>query len=404
MRRGIAAGTMTLTLIFAVGGSAAIAAPGSAGEYAPVCSHALPGGQAGCDAIQLLNPAANWHGIHANGKGPSPTASTPSGYFPADLQSAYGLIAASGSVGSGQTVAIVDAYNDPYAETDLAVYRKHFELPACGAGCFTKVNQTGGTKYPRGNSGWAQEISLDLDMVSAICPNCHILLVEASSNSFENLGIAATYGAKNANAVSNSYGGSESSAETSYDHYYNPEHAAVTVSAGDNGYGVEYPAASPFVTAVGGTTLTRVSNTGGFTEKVWSGTGSGCSKYESIPTWQPNTLLCTKRTVADASADADPNTGVAVYDSYGEPGWLVFGGTSVSSPIVASVYALAGNASSFSGNSAQALYTTSPSPLNKITVGANGTCGTYLCNAADSLVSGYNGPTGLGTPNGTAGF
>jgi subtilase family serine protease len=396
MRRGISVGTVTLGLILAMGGSAAIADPGSAGEYAPVCSHALPAGVAGCHAIQLLNPAANWHGVHANGKGPSPTASTPSGYFPADLQSAYGLIAASGSAGSGQTVAIVDAYNDPYAETDLAVYRKHFELPACGAGCFTKVNQTGGTKYPRGNSGWAQEISLDLDMVSAICPNCKILLVEASSNSFTNLGTAEDYAAAHAKVISNSYGGGEFSSEgtTTYDGHFNHLGVAITVSSGDSGYGVEFPAASRYVTAVGGTTLTG-SLTTNWNQIAWSGAGSGCSAYESKPSWQTDTG-CSRRTVADVSADADPNTGVAVYDTYNTSGWLVFGGTSVASPIVASVYALAGNPVSYGSFP----YSHTESLLD-VTSGSNGSCGgSYLCTA----VVGYDGPTGLGTPNGILAF
>ncbi len=413
MRRGISVGTVTLGLIFAMGGSAAIAAPGQAGEYAPVCSHALPSGVAACHAIQLLNPAANWHGVHANGKGPSPATSTPSGYGPAELRSAYGLTEASLSDGTNQTVAIVDAYDDPNAEADLRVYREKFygagsALPACSetrtTTCFEKVNQEGKKEnYPTANTSWSQEISLDLDMVSAICPNCKILLVEASSNGMANLGTAESYAAVHAKAVSNSYGASEFSTETSYDSYYSHPNVTTTVSAGDGGYGVEYPAASQYVTAVGGTSLTRASISRGWTETVWSGTGSGCSKYETIPSWQPYTPQCAKRTVADVSADANPNTGVAVYDTYGEPGWLVFGGTSVSSPIIASVYALAGNTST-----AQSLYAlTNTSSLNKVTEGANARrCSTYLCNAKDSLLQygGYNGPTGEGTPNGILAF
>jgi subtilase family serine protease len=412
MHRGTAVGTVTLTLIFAMSGSAAIAAPGSAGEYAPVCSHALPAGVAGCDAIQLLNPAANWHGVHANGagpaatpgNGPSPATSPPSGYGPADLQSAYGLGGISGpsaSSGTGQTVAIVDAYDDPRAESDLNVYRSQFALGECTTanGCFHKVNQNGVTSYPRGSSGWAQEISLDLDMVSAICPKCKILLVEASSNSFANLGTAENYAAGHAGAVSNSYGGSEFSSETSLDtSYYNHSGTAITASSGDGGYGVEYPAASQYVTAVGGTSLNRASNERKWSETAWSGAGSGCSAYEPNPGWQLVTSFCGKRTVADVSADADPNTGVAVYDTYHTSGWLVFGGTSVSSPIVASVYALAGNSNLVSYGSYPYSHTTS---LFDVTSGSNGSCGgTYLCTA----VKGYDGPTGLGTPNGIAGF
>ncbi len=407
MRRGISVGAITLGLIFATGGSASVADPGSAGEAEFVCSQAPSAGAASCHAIKLLNPHANWHGVHRNGKGPSATASTPSGYFPADLQSAYGLESASAGGGEGQTVAIVDAYNDPNAATDLNRYRSQFKLPPCEAGCFKKVNQKGEEgSYPNANTSWSEEISLDLDMVSAICPKCHILLVEASSAGMANLGASVNEAvALKANAVSNSYGGSEFSGETSYDADYAHPGVAVTASAGDGGYRAEYPAASPFVTAVGGTTLSRASNTRKWSETVWSGTGSGCSAVEPNPGWQPITSLCKRRTVSDVAADANPNTGVAVYDSYGAPGWLVFGGTSVSSPIIASVYALAGNASGFTSNAAQALYSTPT--LNKVKEGANARrCSIYLCNAGFSLVEygGYNGPTGEGTPNGIAGF
>lgn len=344
-------------------------------------------------------------------------ATSPSGYHPADLQSAYNLTSASSSAGSGQTVAIVDAYNDPNAASDLAVYRSTFGLPACStsSGCLRIVNQSGGTKLPRSNGGWAQEISLDLDMVSAICPNCHILLLEASSSSFTNLGAAVNEAASlRATEISNSYGGGESSSDTAYDtQYFNHPGIAITVSAGDGGYGAQYPAASQYVTAVGGTSLARSSSARGWTEAVWSnsatsGTGSGCSAYDPQPSWQTATGtvagspgVCSKRVVGDVSSDADPNTGVSVYDSYtyqGQGGWLVFGGTSVSSPTLASVYALAGNAASVTYGSYPYGHTAS---LNDVTSGSNGSCSaTYLCTAE----SGYDGPTGSGTPNGTGAF
>jgi len=285
---------------------------------------------------------------------------------------------------------------------DRGVYRAHYGLPACTTanGCFRKVNQTGVQgSYPRGNTGWAQEISLDVDMVSAVCPNCHILLVEATTNSFSNLGTAEnTAAALGASAISNSYGGGESSAETGYDSsYYNHPGVAITVSSGDSGYGVQYPAASPYVTAVGGTSLTTAGNARGWSETAWSGAGSGCSSYEPKPSWQTDSG-CSNRTVADVSADADPNTGVAVYDTYATSGWLVFGGTSVASPIIASVYALAGNQSTVGYGSYPYGHT---SGLNDVTSGSNGSCaGSYLCTA----VPGYDGPTGLGTPNTAAGF
>ncbi|MFI1094276.1 putative Ig domain-containing protein [Streptomyces sp. NPDC020917] len=336
--------------------------------------------------------------------GVTPNA-TPSGYGPSDLQGAYALP----SGGSGATVAIVDAQDDPNAESDLATYRSQYGLPACTTanGCFKKVDQNGGTSYPTADSGWAGEISLDLDMVSAVCPSCHILLVEATSASMSDLGIsvnrAVTMGAK---YVSNSYGGSESSSDTSYDSsYFNHPGVAITVSSGDSGYGVEYPAASQYVTSVGGTSLSRASGTSrGWTESVWGssaggeGAGSGCSSYDPKPSWQTDTG-CSKRTVADVSAVADPNTGLAVYDSYGASGWQVYGGTSASSPIIASVYALAGTPAS--GTTPSSYPYAHTGSLNDVTSGANGSCSSsYLCTAK----AGYDGPTGLGTPNGTAAF
>jgi subtilase family serine protease len=447
MRRAIfiAAGTLASIAALAVCTSSAIA--GQRGEFARVCSHALPSGAAGCDAIRLLNPSANWHGSHvpidpARGSGKHPgkeekeeqeTSSEPSGYHPADLQSAYGLAGATGpsaTKGGGQTVAIVDAYDDPNAESDLNAYRSKFGLGDCTRpnGCFRKVNQTGEeANYPSGNTSWSEEISLDLDMISATCPHCKILLVEASSNSLGSLGAAVNEAAAlGANAISNSYGAGESSSETGWDAaYYAHAHVAVTASSGDGGYGVEYPAASPFVTAVGGTTLNKSTNARGWNETAWSGAGAGCSAVEPNPGWQPVTGLCATRTVADVSADANPNTGVAVYDSYGMSGWLVFGGTSVSSPIIASVYALAENTSTFTASatgsdSARALY--GDTSLNRVREGTNlntHRCGgAYLCDASGSLEawtnalgdavltpSGwFNGPTGNGTPKGTSGF
>ncbi len=366
----------------------------SIASAARVCPTA-PFGTARCHAWVVVDASGN----------PSATIA-PSGYGPVDLQSAYGLATASATNGAGQTIAIVDAYDDPKAESDLGVYRSQYGLPACTTanGCFKKVNQNGVQgSYPKANGGWAQEISLDLDMASAICPNCHILLVEASSNSFANLAAAVDEAAKlGASVISNSYGGSEYSSEVTDQSHYNHPGIAITVSSGDNGYGVEFPAASQYVTAVGGTSLQRAVNTRGWTETVWSGAGSGCSAYISQQSWQTALGLsgCSNRMVADVAADADPNTGVAVYDSYayrGASGWLVFGGTSVASPIIASVYALAGNASTVTYGSYPYSHTAS---LWDVTSGSNGSCGTYLCNGA----VGYDGPTGLGTPNGVGAF
>jgi subtilase family serine protease len=325
------------------------------------------------------------------------TNTTPRGYTPADLRSAYG-ITSSGS--SSQVIAIVDAFDDPTAEQDLAVYRSQFGLPACTTanGCFRKVDQNGGTNYPKASGSWAQEISLDLDMASAICPSCRILLVEATSNSLVNLYTAVDRAAQlGATVISNSYGGPEYSGEVADQSHYNHPGIAITVSSGDNGYGVEFPASSQYVTAVGGTSLRKASGGRGWSETVWSGAGSGCSAYITKPSWQADGG-CARRTVADVSAIADPNTGVAVYDSYayrGASGWLVFGGTSVAAPVIAGVYALGGAGSS----TAQSLY--GSNAFWDVTSGSNGSCGgSYLCTGA----VGYDGPTGLGTPNGIAAF
>ncbi|HEY1919848.1 MAG TPA: carboxypeptidase regulatory-like domain-containing protein [Streptosporangiaceae bacterium] len=332
----------------------------------------------------------------------------PSGYGPADLQSAYKL--PSSTAGSGETVAIVDAGDDPTAETDLGMYRAQYGLPPCTTanGCFEKVNQEGQqASYPPVNGTWPVEESLDIDMVSAACPDCHILLVEANSADDSDMYAAEDEAvALGAKYISNSWSGAESSTETQDDTYFDHPGVVITASAGDDGYGVGYPSASQYVTAVGGTTLTQdASVPRGWDETVWGsasggkGTGSGCSAYEPKPTWQKDTG-CANRTVADVSADANPNTGVAIYaTSGGEDGWLVVGGTSVSSPFIASVYALAG--SPVAGTYPSSYPYADPSGLNDITSGANSTCSpSYLCTAGP----GYDGPTGLGTPDGVDAF
>jgi subtilase family serine protease len=295
-------------------------------------------------------------------------------------------------------VALVDAYGYPNAESDLAVYRAQYGLPPCTTanGCFRKVNQTGVQgSYPKASSGWAAEQALDIDMVSAVCPSCRILLVEANSASGADLAASVVTAVQlGANAVSNSYGSNETSASAN-DPSYNHPGVAITVSSGDNGYGVQSPASSPYVTAVGGTSLARASNPRGWSETAWSGAGSGCSAFVAKPTWQTDSG-CTNRTVADVSAVADPNTGVAVYETFGRRGgWQVYGGTSVASPIIASVFALAG------GGFAPSTPYAHTNALNDVVGGSNGSCGgSYLCTAG----AGYDGPTGLGTPSGATAF
>ena len=360
---------------------------------AAVCPGPSKEGDARCHA---------WVGTDEKGK-PLVTATYSKGLNPTDLQSAYALPSA--TAGGGMTVAIVDAYDYPTAEADLGVYRNQFGLPPCTTanGCFKKVNQNGVKgSYPKTDSGWALEMALDLDMVSAACPNCKIILVEAQNSSMANLGTAVnTAVVLGANVVSNSYGGGEYSGEASAEiTYFKHPGVAITVSSGDSGYGVEFPAASQYVTAVGGTTLAKASNPRGWSETTWSGSGSGCSAFVGKPAWQKDSG-CAKRTVADVSAVADPATGVAVYDNtayQGRKGWWVIGGTSVSSPLVGAIYALAGNAASLTYGSYPYGHTAA---FNDVTSGSNGKCGgSYLCTAG----VGFDGPTGIGTPSGTGGL
>jgi hypothetical protein len=384
----IAAVTLPLTLSVTPAG-AAPSATGLAHRVERVCATPEPG-EASCHALVVVD-----------GAGKPAVSSTPSGFHPADIRAAYALTGISAPL-SGPTVAIVDAYDDPTAESDLNVYRSTFGLPACttASGCFRKASQTGKSRLPRANAGWATEISLDLDMVSATCPDCKILLVEANSASFNDLGTAVNYAATQPGvvAISNSYGGADSAPLTAYDH----PGIAITASTGDSGYGVQSPASFGSVIAVGGTRLMKDTTTSrGWSETAWSGAGSGCSTNANLGGQTADTQ-CGGKANADVSAVADPNTGVAVYDStayQGSSGWLVYGGTSVASPIIASVYALSGNTAGY-----PAAYTWAhTSSLNDVTLGSNGTCpaATALwCTAG----TGWDGPTGLGTPHGVTGF
>lgn len=379
---------LTALLLFTWSG-VAFAAPATAATpagrvtFKHVCATAFAG-SARCSAMiaQLVsssqalkvNPLAN------------PTGSS-APYSPAALHSAYNLpTTASGT----PTVAIVDAYNDPNLASDLAVYRSTYGLPACtvASGCLKIVNQTGGSSLPRNNTSWGVEESLDLDMVSAICQNCHILLVEASSTSLTSLGTAVNEAvALGAIAVSNSYGTNEFSSESSYcSSYYQHNYVAITASTGDSGPGVSFPAVCPYAVGVGGTTL----NSNG-TETAWNtssteGAGGGCSAYIAKPSWESSSITgCSRRATGDVSAVADPATGVDVYDSYGGYGWIEVGGTSASSPIIAAVFALAGNVAS----------TQYPASL----VWANYTTGLFTVGGVR-----YAYQTGLGSPNGTSDF
>jgi N-acetylneuraminic acid mutarotase len=330
---------------------------------------------------------------------------TPAGYSPANIQSAYDLPSAAGS----PLVAVVDAYDDPNAESDLAVYRAQFGLPACTTanGCFQKVGQDGSTNYPSPpppNDDWVSEITLDLDAVSATCPGCHILLVEANDDSTSSGSLltavqtARTMGAK---FISMSWGGSEDGTENSQDsQYFDYPGIAFTASSGDYGYGVIYPSTSQYAISVGGTTLTSATGTTrGWSESAWDGTGSGCSADVTKPLFQAGISACSTRADTDLSADADPNTGLAIYNTYSDAGWDVIGGTSLSAPIIASIYALAGTPAA---GTFPASYPYEDqhqaTDINDVTSGSNGSCSpAVLCTAG----AGWDGPTGLGTPEGT---
>ena len=351
--------------------------------------------------------------VVADEQGNPQASSAPAGYGPAQFHGAYGLPTTS-SLSKSQTIAIVDAYDDPTVKSDLDTYNSTFGLPFfpnCGASvttsCFQKVDQNGGSSYPRTDAGWALEIALDVETAHQICQDCKILLVEAKSSSFANLSAAVATAVKlGATEISNSYGGSDTSSSSLAGAYDRPG-IAVTASSGDNGYGVESPASFPGVVAVGGTTLNVTNSNGYASETAWSGAGSGCSSYWTAQQWQQLALgwsfagCGTSRGVADVAADADPNTGAAVYDStryQGRSGWYQVGGTSLSSPLIAAVYALAGGVPA--GTEAASIPYAHTSSLHDVTSGSNGNCSTRICTAA----TGYDGPTGIGTPNGIGAF
>jgi hypothetical protein len=379
----------------------------------PVCPGPAAEGFARCHAHVIVDS-----------RGSPATSTIPAGYGPAQFHDAYSLPV---SAPIAQTIAIVDAYDDPTIRNDLTRYDQTYgipDLPTCSptipSSCFEKVNQSGVTSpLPSKSSGWALEIALDVETAHEICRNCKVALVEANSSSGANLDTAEETAVRlGATEISNSWGtSSEYSGEVFENAHFNHPHIAITVASGDNGYErFGFPAASPDVIDAGGTTL-NVTQTGSVYswagETTWSGSGSGCSLYFSAQSWQtlasgwPSTGCLHARGVADVAADADPNTGAAVYDSTkygGRSGWFQVGGTSLASPLIAGVYALAGNAASASadpsGYPASIPYA-HVSSLHDITSGpSTGSCATTACRAAP----GYDGPTGVGTPNGTAGF
>ena len=320
------------------------------------------------------------------------------GLQPADIVRAYNFPASN----AGMTVAIVDAFDDPRAEADMGVYRAKFGLRPCTTanGCFRKVNQEGKPgPYPHESRAWGHEIALDVEMVSAVCPNCHILLVEANSAAVDNLGAAVDEAvALGAHVVSNSYFAVEWRGETAEDVHYNHPGVAITVSSGDatvayqgeggggdlvtraaSGYpyhvGPYYPASSPYVTSVGGTELEQIGNV--WIQDAWKYDGRGCSRYEPRPTFQPS--LCPTRASVDLAVVGDPRTGVAIYASQAG-GWVVAAGTSVGAPVIAAAYALSGNPQ------------------------GPGFSYSHLSSFTDIKPAGFDRATGLGSPYGVGGL
>ncbi|HEX3510917.1 MAG TPA: IPT/TIG domain-containing protein [Solirubrobacteraceae bacterium] len=338
------------------------------------------------------------------------------GLDPQDLQAAYAIPAGGGAT---QTIAVIEAHGYEHAESDLATYRSRYGLSPCtkGTGCFTKLNENGeeGAYPPQtGEGGWETETALDLDMASAACPECRLVLVEANDGTLHDLGTAVDVAvAHGASEVSNSYGLPEEACGEGgceeYNAFYDHPGVVVTVSAGDEGYASSmggfdspsYPATVPSVVSVGGTSLRQASNSRGWAEEAWAepdlglGSGGGCSAVQAKPGWQVD-QACQGRLDNDVAAVGACATPVSVYNSAGH-GWVDVCGTSVAAPLVAAIEA---HASAFARSlpGAEAFYE-DPQAASDVTAGSNGECPaepSYLCQAEP----GYDGPTGNGTPAG----
>lgn len=358
-----------------------------------VCATAKPG-HFRCLAVAIAN--ARGQLIARQSSKADPLAS---GFTPTDVQKAYNL---TGLSASGRTVAIVDAFGYPGLESDLATYRSNFGLPPCTTanGCFKRMDQNGGSTNPPTDPGWDIEQALDVDAVSAACPDCKILVVQATSNSFANLGAAVNRAALQAGvaAISNSYGACCGVHDMAA---YNHPNIAVVASSGDGGFDTGgYPASDDHVVGVGGTSVSRDGSARGYHETAWSGAGSGCG-VNPKPAWQNKAnTTCATKAVSDVSAASDPNLGgLVIYcgSVSGCGGFIQVGGTSEASPIIGAVYALSGNTT---GYPARYLYGKKKRHLYDITSGSNGSCGVPVCTAR----VGWDGPTGMGTPKGVRAF
>jgi subtilase family serine protease len=460
------------------------AAPMKGGTYyakgVPLCKTPKKVNYSKCFAMKRVLVKKGTPGAQAFTVNTTPTPGPAGGFTPTELAGAYGYPFVASGTGTGTKVAIVDAYNDPNIESDLQVYDSHYGLGTCtrANGCLNVVNQTGGaclangTGCPPADSGWAGEETLDVQAVRAVCTNCKIYLVETNSNSNADLAAgvnrAYTLGAR---IISNSYGGPESPVDTTANAAYNHPYAVITASTGDDGwYGWDYmndfgssdnmpssPASLNTVVAVGGTSLYLAQNGARGSETVWNNngpadyygynlglrgaTGGGCSTVYSAQSWQTHvtgwsaTPCGTHRLAADISADADPLTGFDIYDTYGSGGWQTIGGTSLASPLVAAMWALAGVPAGIKYPALLPYGHLKDASLYDVTTGGNGYCdaltvgqclgpglvnpnslgygmidcdytntsqpgtpatGVGQCDAAP----GYDGPSGVGTPKG----
>jgi subtilase family serine protease len=426
----LAAAAVSGLALAPVGASASPAKPSAAAAYR-VTEAPLPAGEHRVCALPNRPGEMQCQAIYVGGGIAAPAATTRPGvavsppYTPNDLRSAYDIARASSTKGRGVTVAIVDAFSDPRAASDLATYRQHFGLPACTRknGCLHILNQNGRASHlPRANASWAGEESLDLDMISAICPHCRIDLVEANNSMTRAMGTAERTAARRARVVSNSWSGGNFNGESRFNGDFNHRGHVIDFAAGDFGFGssdhhfpfgVAYPTGLPFVTAVGGTTLVNSASRGrNWTETVWGtsneagdqGTNSGCTRF-ARPSWQKAVTRklrhCRNRVENDVSANANPATGVAVYDSYQQPEgpWLQFGGTSEATPIITAMWALAGRPGAHA-YPVSYLYK-HVRDFYDVRIGSNGKCSVrWLCHAE----RGFDGPTGLGTPHGIGGL
>jgi subtilase family serine protease len=383
---GLVAGALAVSA-FAAGTTGASASPthDQIGTNAVrVCAKATKVGQMACDALALAD---------SNGRIIQSAKPLAGSFTPADFQKAYNI---GGLKSGGRTVAIVDAYGYSGLEADLKVYRSTYGLPPCTvkSGCLTILDQKGGHDYPPDNGGWDLEQALDVDMVSAACPDCKIVVVQGNKPRRVSLAIAVNTAAhqKGVVAISNSYSGQQGPNTRGY----NQPGIAIVASSGDSGFqGGHVPASYTHVIAVGGTSLFKDSSKRGFHESAWSGAGSGCAVDNHQPGYQQSAhTTCKTDAVADLSAASDPNNGGASVYYAGH--FAAVGGTSEASPLVGGIFGLSGRTSGYPG---KYLYA-NPGKLFDVTTGSNGSCGPPLCTAG----KGWDGPTGLGSPNGIGAF